>query len=138
MNGYILNEQFPYLQALRNFLINSTPLAQNEIMKRLAPAGALKLVIVAGVFIQNWDSRVDILIVGDKINDRKLDTAIRSLESEVGKELRYVVFPTKEFQYRLNVYDRLVRDVLDYPHQTVVDRLGSWDAPRKLLSKNSA
>ena len=33
----------------------------------------MKLVIVAGVFIKNNDSRVDLLIVGDNMKKRKIE-----------------------------------------------------------------
>jgi hypothetical protein len=37
-----------------------------------------------------------------------------------GAELTYAVFDTKEFLYRLNMYDKLIRDILDYPHEVVL------------------
>ncbi|MBL7045820.1 MAG: hypothetical protein ISR99_02215 [Parcubacteria group bacterium] len=126
VRGFKLNPKFKYLQALRSFLINAAPLQQNEIIKKLGVAGSLKLVIVSGVFIQDLDSRIDILVVGDNIKMTKLETAIKGIEADIGRELRYAIFPTNEFKYRLNAYDKLIRDVLDYPHQTVVDRLGEW------------
>ncbi|MAF59599.1 MAG: hypothetical protein QF858_01835 [Candidatus Pacebacteria bacterium] len=132
VKGFTLNPKFKYLQALRNFLINAAPLQQNEIVKKLSGSGSLKLVIISGVFIQDWDSRIDILIVGDNIKTTKLEAAIKGIEADIGRELRYAIFPTKEFKYRLNVYDKLIRDVLDYPHQTVVDRLGEWQSAEKL------
>ena len=49
---------------------------------------------------------------------------IEGLEAEIGKELRYAAFETGEFNYRLGMYDKLVRDILDYPHTVVLDRLG--------------
>ena len=79
---------------------------------------------VSGVFIQKPDSRVDLLIVGDRIKSTSLDRIIRNLEAQIGKELRYASFSTKEFRYRLNVYDRLIRDILDFPHEPVLDRIG--------------
>ena len=36
----------------------------------------------------------------------------------------FATFDTDEFTYRINVYDRLVRDVLDYPHKKVLDKIG--------------
>jgi len=32
-------------------------------------------------------------------------------------------FETEDFVYRLNIYDRLVRDILDYDHIVVVNKL---------------
>lgn len=122
--GWVLDEKFPYLKSIYQFLINSTQLKSKEVEYRLQKAGAIKLVIVSGVFIQNWDSRIDILIVGDKLKKQYLDKAIKSIEAELGKELRYAVFTTADFKYRFNIYDKLIRDVLDYPHEVIVDKMG--------------
>ena len=67
--------------------------------------------------------RHDLLIVGDSPNEKKMLPAIKDLEAEMGKEVRYAIFTTKDFRYRLDIRDRLVRDVLDYPHKVIIDRL---------------
>ena len=122
--GWVLNEKFPYIESLQNFLTSATPVKDKDIPKRLSGAGTLKLIIVSGMFIQNWDSRLDILIVGNNIKKTQLEVAIKSIESELGKELRYAVFGTQEFKYRMGVYDRLIRDVFDYPHKIILDKIG--------------
>lgn len=124
ISGWTINSKFPYLAALETFLFASTPLNNNEVSKRLHKTGNLRLVIVSGVFIQNWDSRLDILIVGSKINKPQLTNTIKEMEAELGKELHYALFSVPDFKYRLSVYDKLIRDVLDYPHETIVDRIG--------------
>ena len=86
ISGWILNAQFPYLEALQSFLLKATPLDSTEVARRLNKAGALRLVIVAGLFIQNWDSRLDILIVGSKINKLQLVSIIKDMEAELVKE----------------------------------------------------
>ena len=123
VSGWGLNEKFQYLGALQGFLLGTAPFQQNEIAKLLERVGRLKLIVIAGVFLQDFDSRVDLLIVGDNIKKAVLENAIKNIEAELGKELRYAVFSTSDFEYRLNVYDKLIRDVLDYPHQKVVNRL---------------
>jgi hypothetical protein len=60
------------------------------------------------------------LIVGDNIKRRKVEEEIRKLEAEIGVELAYAVFDSKEFSYRLNMYDKLVRDILDFPHEIIL------------------
>ena len=45
------------------------------------------------------------------------------LEAEIGKEVRYAWMSTSDFFYRLNMSDRLLRDMFDYPHAIVLDRL---------------
>ena len=92
-------------------------------VKRLSKSGRLKLVIISGVFIQNPDSRVDILVVGDKVNKSILDRSIRAIESELGKELTYAYFDLADYQYRIGMYDKLIRDVLDFPHEVLMDKI---------------
>ena len=122
--GFALDSQFTYLSSLQNFLINVEPLNTKEIIKRISKLGSIKMVIVAGVFIQQPESRADLLIVGDGVKRGNLENIIRTFESEIGKELKYVYFTTEDFKYRLSVYDKLIRDILDYPHRKVVNKLG--------------
>ena len=122
-----IDRDFADLSALRSFVLNIAPTDDKGILKKVSGVGKIKLVIVSGEFLRESDSRVDILVVGDSVKDSKLKAAIRDLEAHMGRELRYAAFSTDDFMYRLGVYDRLIRDVLDYPHQIIVDRLGpAW------------
>ncbi|MFH1402408.1 MAG: hypothetical protein ABIG87_02155 [Patescibacteria group bacterium] len=122
-NGWILDANFSLTAPLKNLLIKSSPLKSKEVIERLKNGGVLKLVITAGVFIQDSDSRADILIVGDNLNNSYLEKAIHILESEIGKELRYVILDTPDFKYRLGVYDKLLKDILDFSHKKLINRL---------------
>ena len=122
--GYVLNTDYLYLPAIEHFLIEATPLSDKEIVKRLSRAGTIKLILTSGVFKHDPEARVDLLIVGDRLKPGRLSTAISSLEAMLGRELRYTAFETPDFKYRLGVYDKLVRDVLDYPHKKLIDRVG--------------
>lgn len=119
---FTLNQDFPYVSVLQELLLN-TPERSKELYERLRGAGALKLIVVGGIFAGEWEGRLDILIVGDRVSDKKIRTRVRALEAELGKELRYALLSTQDFLYRLNMSDKLVRDVLDYPHKVVFDRL---------------
>jgi hypothetical protein len=122
--GYYLNSKYPYLDPLKNLLTITSLRVDESLTKRFTNAGKIKLFIVAGVFTQNWDSRVDMLLVGEDLNISKIENVIKLIESEIGKEIAYSAFETQDFEYRLGIHDRLVRDILDYPHVTLLDRLG--------------
>jgi hypothetical protein len=125
ISGWVLNNNFSYLLPLQNLLINKIFPANEEILSVLGrAAGKLRLVILAGIFIQNPDSRVDLLVVGDNLRKGALDNIVKNVESQIGKEIKYAAFNTQEFQYRLGIYDKLIRDILDYPHEKVLNRLG--------------
>lgn len=123
-HGFVVDQQFSYLKQLHNFLINVEPLQPKEIIKKFTNVGTVKLIIIAGVFIQDPESRADLLIVGDSFKKSKLENTIKNIESEIGKEIRYAYFSTEEFRYRLSMYDKLTRDILDYPHMKVLNKLG--------------
>ena len=55
---------------------------------------------------------------------RSVGSAVHMIEAEIGRELRYAAFTTEEFRYRVGVYDRLIRDAFDYPHRTILDKIG--------------
>ncbi|MDO8517779.1 MAG: hypothetical protein Q7S26_00600 [bacterium] len=119
-----LNTHFEYVAALQNLLLNA-PARSRDIVARIRAAGAFKLVILSGIFVGEWEGRLDLFLVGDRIKERKLRECIRALEAEIGKEVRYALLLSEDFLYRLNMNDKLVRDVLDYSHRIVLDRLGT-------------
>ncbi len=124
IHGWKLNESFPLLFALKNFVLDSAPVSKDQILKKLQKAGRLKLVVLSGFFCEGGGSRVDILIVGDGIKRGALEKIVRNIEVETGKELTYVAFNTKDFTYRMGVYDRLIRDIFDYPYEKLLDKIG--------------
>lgn len=120
-----LNSKFIYLDELKSFLISPNLIKDSDLIKRIGRVGKIKLIVLAGVFLnQSEENKLDLLVVGDDIRRASLENIVRSLESELGKEVRYAFFATADFVYRMNMYDKLVRDLLDYPHQVVLDRIG--------------
>ena len=117
---WYFNSLFKYGEEFEDLLLSSDTLSKQTILNNFKKAGRAKLIIISGVFIKNHDSRVDLLIVGDKMKRNKIEEGIKKIEAEIGIELVYAVFETKEFIYRLNMYDKLVRDILDYPHEVVL------------------
>ncbi len=122
VQAWSLNIGFQYLTSVRDLLVDPNLLLQEDLVQRFKTIGKIKLMLVAGIFIGGKDaSRVDIMIVGDKLKKTTLQQVIKGLEAEIGKELDYVVFDTSEFKYRIDMYDKLVCDIIDYPHEKLVD-----------------
>ncbi|MEK7187041.1 MAG: hypothetical protein AAB690_01880 [Patescibacteria group bacterium] len=122
--NYTVNSTYIFRPAIENFLVDAAPLSDKEIIKRLSRAGSMKLILLSGVFLHDKDARVDVLVVGDHIKQSIVETVISYIESQLGKEVRYAIFDTPDFQYRLGIYDKLIRDILDYPHRKVLNKLG--------------
>lgn len=121
---YEANRKFQHYSALQAFIRSTTGLSDANIVDPLKRAGALRLVVLSGLFTGAQEIKLDLLVVGDKLEDRVLDQAVRSLEAELGRELTFAAFTTEDFKYRRGVYDRLLRDVFDFPHRVLLDRIG--------------
>jgi hypothetical protein len=119
---FILNANFSHKIVLQNLLLNA-PERAKDIHASIRSTGVIKLIVVAGVFVDEWDGRLDVLIVGDRIKEHRLHAQMRKLESELGRDLQYTMLESADFMYRLNMNDKLIRDVWDYPHNIVFDRL---------------
>lgn len=122
--GFVANKRFEHYEPLKVFIRDTTDLGDAGILEILRKAGALRLVTLSGIFTGASESKVDILVVGDKLDERKLGSCVRTLEAELGREMRYACFSVEEFKYRRGVYDRLLRDVFDYPNRMILDRIG--------------
>ena len=121
---YAANRRFSHYVALQTFLRTTTTLSDVDMITTLKKAGALRLVALSGLFSGAIETKVDLLVVGDKLDDKHLEKAVHQLESELGRELRFAAFSTEDFRYRVGVYDRLLRDIFDYPHRTILDKIG--------------
>jgi hypothetical protein len=104
-------------------LVTEIALGKEDVAARFRNCGQLKLIIVAGIFLDEESSRVDILLVGDKMKKPLIEGALRRLEAELGKELTYGVMETPDFEYRFGIYDKFIRDIIDYPHLVVLNKL---------------
>ncbi len=122
--NWTLNERFAYLSPMQKLLLDTVFMSDAEIHRRFSGAGKLKLVIVAGVFVQHLESRLDVLIAGDNLKRHIVEHAVKGIEAEIGKELTYAAFDTHELNYRMGMYDRLLRDVMENPHRALLDKIG--------------
>ncbi len=122
--SYRIDTRFEHFDALDAFIRTTTVINPAALVSSIKRAGPLHLVLLSGSFTGAMDSGLDLLVVGEKLEERALARAVAGLEAELGREIRYASFTTEDFRYRLGVYDRLIRDVLDYPHRLLVDKIG--------------
>ncbi len=122
-NGWVLDQKFPHIEALEQFLGSVNPFKHKDMIDRLSRAGKIQLLVIAGVFLKDPEARVDLLVVGDNLKEGMMENIIKTIESEIGKEIRYAIFETSEFKYRHSMFDKLVRDILDYQHEKIINKL---------------
>ena len=102
-----VNRDFGFYNELKELVTKASPASKEKMLKSFKSLGKIKLALLAGVFINSYTSRADLLIVGDNIKPAKFNNFIKKLEAEVGKEISYALMTTKEFHYRYDMYDRL-------------------------------
>ncbi|MEK7506507.1 MAG: hypothetical protein AAB566_00410 [Patescibacteria group bacterium] len=124
---YVLDNSFEFLYELRDLVLKASPAEKDQMARRISGLGRVKLAIISGIFMnkEHADPTIaDLLIVGDDIEQRRLRSFLRSLEAEVGKEIKFAVMEKDEFQYRLSMFDRFIRVLLESPHEKIINKLG--------------
>lgn len=119
---YSFDGRSKYSNALSTFVHEVSPEQFHEVEKALRGTGRLTAIVLSGIFTGDLNRPADLIIVGDYVNDKRLEKAVRSFEPKYGREIRYAVFSTPEFRYRLTIHDKLVRDTLDYPHRLLLNK----------------
>ena len=120
---YQTNPRFEHLVRSAPLFVVRQACAQRAYSSRFDEPGHCGLPR-SGLFTGVLESQIDLLVVGDHLDERVLAIFARSLEAELGREVRYASFETADFRYRLGAYDRLLRDVFDYPHRLLIDKIG--------------
>ncbi len=121
--GFELDARFPLTHSLRNLLNQDFLRRRADITKRFKNCGRLKLIVVSGIFLDDEDSRIDLFVVGDKLKKRVIDNIVKTIEADIGREMTYAALETDDFTYRLNSSDKFIRDVFDYPHERLLDKI---------------
>jgi hypothetical protein len=122
---FFVNKNFILYPELKNLIFKMAPDGRGALISKIRRLGDIKLALISGVFTATNAARADLVLVGDKLKREKVSKFFRNLQSEVGKELNYAVFTTQEFTYRFNMQDRFIRDVLDLPHEKLINKLGA-------------
>lgn len=120
---YTANQSFEFFRELRDLILRQVPEQRHRLVSRLRKLGKVKLAIATGAFINNENSRVDLLIVGDSIQRRKLENMLHHWEANAGRQLTYALMSTDEFKYRIDMFDRFTRDILEGAHDKLINAL---------------
>lgn len=124
-NVWQLNPDFFFVEHLHSIFNADFLAGREDLAERFKNCGKVKMVILSGLFVQEGGTRADILIVGDDLRRTSIENIISIIESEIGRELTYAILDTREYLFRLTSSDRFVRDVMDFPHKCLIDRLSS-------------
>ena len=123
-DGFVFNKRYQYRAILEDLILHTVPSDRDVLVRKLASIKGIKVLITTGIFAKEVDATADILIVGDRLDEKEVESVVRGAESIVGRDLRCAILDTNDFVYRLNTHDQMVRGILDYPHFTHLDSIG--------------
>jgi hypothetical protein len=95
---------------------------EHPMAKALRSTGHVELVLLSGQFTRDESAGVDVLIVGD-VNQAKVAKFMTELEASENKELRYVVISLDNYNYRLQINDRFINNILGTKKQVIINSL---------------
>src|SRR3989344_570890 len=120
--AWSINPSFKHSVPLSKFVHEVSPVHYKSILTGLKGSGRFVAVVLSGSFVGDSSRPADLLVAADGLNEGRLETAVRALERQFGREIRYAAFSGSEFRYRMTIQDRLIRDTLDFPHLVLVDK----------------
>lgn len=119
---YRLNTHCPLYPELRALVIKARLALEHDLVERLRKTGAISYLALTGQFTELPHAQTDILIIG-RINRAKLKPLIRRLQENFDKEIRFTIMSRKEFDYRRDITDRFLFDILENKKVVLIDSL---------------
>lgn len=120
---YSVNTRFDFYNELRTLVLKSSPASKKKMIDKFKKIGRVKLIVLSGIFVNLENPRLDILIVADNVKKSKLSSFLNDLEAEAGKDIDYVLLTSAEFKYRYGMFDRFLKDILERPHEKLINKL---------------
>jgi hypothetical protein len=93
---------------------------EHPMAKEFRALGKVELALLTGQFTRDESAGIDVLVVGN-VTESKVDKFIADLEQTENKELRYTVLSLDNYQYRLQINDRFISNILDAKKQVIIN-----------------
>ncbi len=117
------NREFILFNEIRELIIKAQVLCERDFTDKLKKLGSIKMLILSGLFINDKQAPVDMLIVGN-FDTNKVAKLVKNLEEELVNEVNYAVLSEEDFQYRRQVTDVFLYSVLGGKKIVVIDESG--------------
>jgi len=114
---FSLNRNFPFFSDFKRIFLKIKPLSFEQIGKMFKKSRPY-LLVVAGEFLSEEKSPVDLLVVGKQ--KRPPQREVKKIEQIYGKEIRWSYMTKEEFDYREQMHDKFLRDIFDFSHKILI------------------
>jgi hypothetical protein len=120
---YQVNKDFVLYSELKALFVKSQLFIRQSLLDKLTKLGKIDFLALTGIFVgQKSPFKTDMLIVG-RINRKKLADLLKIFEIEFGYEINYTVMTSEEFQYRKEITDKFLYEILESKKIIVVDKI---------------
>lgn len=106
------NKDFILFEEIKSLIVKSQVLYEKDFVEKVVKTGKIKLLVLTGIFVNNPNTPIDLLIVG-KVNKPKLVRSINELEKELGKEINFTLLEPRDYKYRREMTDVFLFNVLE-------------------------
>ncbi|MBA3046854.1 hypothetical protein KKC83_03580 [Patescibacteria group bacterium] len=117
------NADFVLFEEVKALIIKAQILYERDFIDKLHKIGKVKLLILSGIFVNNYGAQTDLLIVG-RFHKNKFLRLIKELEQELGHEINFTLMDSKEFKYRRDITDIFLYEILENRKIVVIDDAG--------------
>jgi len=119
---YQVNKDHIIFNDLKSLIFKAQVFMEKNFIEGLTKVGRISLLILTGFFVGLDNALTDILIVGN-VNRKKLERLIRKFQKKVDHNLHYTAMSRKEFEYRNNLTDRFLFEILENKKIVLVDKI---------------
>lgn len=110
---------FPELKAL---ILKADFLLEKNLAREIGKIGTVDYLALTGDFVGLSNAPVDLILVG-KFNKKKLSALINDFEKDFGRAIDYTVMTRQEFNYRKDITDRFLYNILENKKIVMVNEL---------------
>lgn len=93
---------------------------EDQVVKKLRSCGKIDLAFLTGGFVRQDHLGIDLLVVGD-VNRAKMAKIAIEMERDLGRELNYTIMTPQDYNYRLNLNDRFLSNVMEAKKIMLID-----------------
>jgi DNA-binding transcriptional ArsR family regulator len=119
---YEVDVNFVLYEELKNLFLKTRLLVERVFIKNIKRLGNVKLLVLAGFFVNDEEAKTDLLIAG-QINKRALANFINKISHEFNQPIRYTIMSSAEFNYRHKITDKFLFEILEGIKIIVVNNL---------------
>ncbi|MBI5754309.1 winged helix-turn-helix transcriptional regulator [Candidatus Peregrinibacteria bacterium] len=120
---YYVNVNFALYEELKSIIIKA--ISSNEsLIKDLEQMGEIKVLALAGQFVEKPTNSVDMLIVGNVDRERLTNYINNDLRTK--RPIRFTVMTEEDYRYRLNCNDKFISELInDKDNQVAINKINT-------------